>query len=267
MQIPVIRGMIDRRILVNFRVDPDVLVRFLPAPFRPKLIKGAGIAGVCLIRLKGIRPRLLPSFLGISSENAAHRTAVEWDQDGEAKEGVFIPRRDTSSRLNTLLGGRLFPGVHHHAVFQVHEEGDHYRVALNSDDRRTHLLVEGHVAQQLPSTSVFCSLKEASEFFERGSLGYSVTGRPGQFDGLELRSFDWKVQPLAVEKVESSFFSNRALFPAGSVEFDCALLMRGIEHEWHGKGRLCTGYEQVSSASVQLNHDPRRFQVSTISSR
>lgn len=239
MQIPVIRGLIDRRILVNFRVDAAVLARLLPAPFRPKLVNGAGMAGVCLIRLKDIRPRFFPSFLGISSENAAHRIAVEWDQGGEIKEGVFIPRRDTSSRLNTLVGRTLFPGVHHHAAFQVQEHDDHYRIELNSDDRQTHLLVEGNVAHELPSTSIFGSLKEASDFFERGSLGYSVTAKPGQFDGLELRSFNWQVQPLAVGKAKSSFFEDRALFPAGSVEFDCALLMRGIEHEWHGRGQLC----------------------------
>src|SRR5262249_36520695 len=73
------------------------------------------------------------------------------------------------------------------------------------------------------------------DFFEGGSLGYSVTAKPNHFDGLELRSFNWQVQPLTVDKVESSF----ALFPVGSVEFDCALLMRGIEHEWLCRGRLC----------------------------
>ncbi len=59
MHIPVIRGVIDRRILVNFRVDAAVLARLLPAPFRPELVNGPGMAGVCLIRLKDIRPRSL----------------------------------------------------------------------------------------------------------------------------------------------------------------------------------------------------------------
>ena len=36
-------------------------------------------------------------------------------------------------------------------------------------------------------------------------------------------------------------FEDRALFPPGSVEFDCALLMRGIEHEWQGRGQLLGG--------------------------
>ena len=42
MRIPVVRGVIDRRILANFRVDPEVLARVLPQPFRPKLASGAG---------------------------------------------------------------------------------------------------------------------------------------------------------------------------------------------------------------------------------
>jgi hypothetical protein len=231
MRTPVLRGIIDRRILVNYRVDPEVLAGLLPAPFRPKVIHGAGIAGICLIRLKEIRPRFLPPVLGSSSENAAHRIAVEWDRG----EGVFVPRRDTSSRLNAAIGGTLFPGVQYHARFQVQERDDYYRVILDSDDRKTHLLVEGRRAPELPDGSLFGSLAEASAFFERGSLGYSATSRPGDLDGMELRNFGWQVEPLGVERVESSYFEDRSLFPAGSVEFDCALLMRGIEHEWHGK--------------------------------
>src|SRR6266700_1462186 len=108
MRIPVIQGLIDRRMLVNYRVRPEALRAILPAPFRPKLIDGWGMAGVCLIRLKQIRPRGMPAMLGIGSENAAHRVAVQWDANGETREGVYVVRRDSSSRLNTLAGGRLF---------------------------------------------------------------------------------------------------------------------------------------------------------------
>jgi hypothetical protein len=90
MRIPVVRGVIDRRLLVNYHVDPGVLAPLLPPPFRPKLMHGAGMVGICLIRLKQIRPEFLPAWLGIASENAAHRTAVEWDDRGAVRDGGYF---------------------------------------------------------------------------------------------------------------------------------------------------------------------------------
>jgi hypothetical protein len=239
MRIPIIHGVIDRRILVNYHVDPGVLALLLPAPFRPKVVGGAGMVGICLIRLTKLRPALVPSWLGLSSENAAHRTAVEWEENGTVREGVYVRRRDTNSRLNALAGGWLFPGIHHHARFSVEETADQFQVALRSDDGITSMSVKGRRAEKLPASSVFRSLEEASAFFQAGSLGYSATPDPSRFQGLELRCRNWRVEPLAVEEVRSSFFEDESLFPKGSIEFDCALLMRGIEHEWHGKSDLC----------------------------
>lgn len=239
MRIPVVRGVIERRILANYRVRPEALSRVLPPPFRPKTIHGWGVAGICLIRLRGVRPRGAPAFVGLSSENSAHRIAVEWDQDGKTREGVYIPRRDTSSRLNTLLGGRFFPGEHHRARFRVQEGGGRYSVVIDADDGAMHAAVVGQVAERLPSTSIFRSLDEASAFFERGSLGYSVTARKDQYDGLELKTFRWGVRPLEIERIESSFFDDAGRFPPGTAEFDSALLMQDVEHEWHGRASLC----------------------------
>src|SRR5882672_856896 len=119
MKIPAIKGIIDRRILVNFTVDPNIISKIIPPPFKPKLYKDKAIVGICLIRLKKIRPIGFPSLISLSSENGAHRIAVEWQEKGETKEGVFIPRRDTSSLINSLVGGRIFPGRHYHANFDV----------------------------------------------------------------------------------------------------------------------------------------------------
>jgi len=91
MRLPNVHGTIKRRLLINYRVDPAVMSRHLPPPFRPKLHEDSAIAGVCLIRLEGIRPRRFPVALGLSSENAAHRIAVVWeDQPVHMKASIFL---------------------------------------------------------------------------------------------------------------------------------------------------------------------------------
>ena len=82
MRPPELQGVIRRRILVNFRAEPEVVRRLLPAPFKPKQQAGHALVGVCLIRLEAIRPTGWPAWCGLSSENAAHRIAVEWEQGG-----------------------------------------------------------------------------------------------------------------------------------------------------------------------------------------
>jgi hypothetical protein len=234
VRIPVIRGIIKRRLLVNFRAAPEIVQRILPEPFRPKLHAGHGVVGICLIRLEQIRPAGLPAIIGLASENAAHRFAVQWkDAHGIQKEGVFIPRRDTDALLNWLAGGRLFPGEHHAARFSVTEEGSHIDFAMESLDGTVGVNVSGEEDGAFPSSSCFASLGEASSFFEGGSLGYSVTRDRNRMDGLVLQTQDWLVRALAITSVYSSFFSDPERFPKGSIEFDHALIMRNISHEWH----------------------------------
>src|SRR3989442_7084773 len=176
MRLPEIQGVIRRRIMVNVRVEPEVVQRQLPAKFRPKLHAGSAIAGICLIRLEQIRPKHFPGILGLASENAAHRIAVRWqDEGGQAQEGVFIPRRDTNSLLNHFAGGRLFPGEHHQAAFQVQSSADEINFDMKSKDGAVAVQVRGRVGKGLPRSSKFATLAEASGFFEPGSLGYSVT--------------------------------------------------------------------------------------------
>lgn len=240
MRVPKLRGIIRRRILVNFRVDPSVMQGLLPEPFRPKLLGDHAVAGICLIRLEALRPRFLPASIGLSSENAAHRVAVRWGSDQGGQEGVYIPRRDSSSLINRLVGGRLFPGEHQPAAFDVRDDGGEIDFSMHSLDGKVALELRGKPSLELPRTSMFGSMREASQFFEKGSLGYSETSERRQLDGLSLVTRSWSVQPLEIQYVRSSFFSDLSLFPAGSVEFDCALLMRNIEHEWLPAPALAT---------------------------
>jgi hypothetical protein len=225
-------SVIERRLLVNYRVDPDVAATLLPAPLRPKLVNGWAVAGICLIRLGRLRPSRLPGWAGMRTENAAHRIAVEWDGTGGRQSGVYIPRRDSDSMATVLAGGRLFPGEHHHASFDVRETARDLHVAFASTDRTARVSIDVRVARRLQGSALFAGLQDASEFFRHGSAGFSATRDGDRLDGLELRTGRWVVEPAEVLAVSSSFFGDARLFPAGSATLDCALLMRDIPATW-----------------------------------
>jgi hypothetical protein len=240
VRVPRVASRIERRLLVNYRLDPDVVARLLPEPFRPDLVDGSAVAGICLIRLAAVRPPGLPARLGLRSENAAHRFAVVWDTPDGPRTGVYIPRRDTSSRLNVLVGGRLYPGVHHRARFDVTESDDALSVGFSALDGSANVRVAARVTQGEWRSRVFDDVEAASRFFEGGAVGWSDTASAGRYDGLRLRTAAWRVEPALVTEAHSSYFEDRDAFPAGSVELDCALLMREVPVVWESLPSLTT---------------------------
>ncbi len=252
MGLSSIRGVIRRRMLVNFRVDAEVMQRQLPEPFRPKLLNGSALAGICLIRLEQMRPSFVPLPFGFASENAAHRVAVCWtDAQGEQREGVYIPRRDSGSLLNYLAGGRVFPGQPHRAHFKVRERDGAIRFQMRSHDGSSQVRLQARDAAELPATSHFASLQAASDFFAGGSSGFSATSDPRRLEGLCLCTNAWHVEPLAVDEVYSSYFADEHRFPKGSVQFDCALIMRDIPHSWQRLADLGVRQRDVSTEALE----------------
>jgi Uncharacterized conserved protein (COG2071) len=231
--LPVLKGLIARRVLLNFRADAHIVQAMLPKPFVVESYQGAAIVGVCLIRLEQLRPEGLPAQVGISSENVAHRVAVRYPLNGEMRPGVFIWRRETNQKLVQMFGGRLFPGVHHGARFFTQEDENGIQMDVKSDDGETDVSFSARTGLDWQATSVFKSFQEASGFFERGGCGFSCPLSGETVEGMELRTSQWSLSPLEVELKRTAFFSNPSRFPADSIEFDCGLLMRAIPHEWH----------------------------------
>jgi hypothetical protein len=121
----------------------------------------------------------------------------------------------------------------------VKEANGSYHIDFTSSDS-TSISIDAREAKQLSPTSIFETLDNVSSFFERGSVGYSPNGK--KYEGLKLQTYTWQVRPLEVTNVHSSFYENEALFPKGSIEFDNALLMRKVEHEWKSlKDIACVG--------------------------
>jgi uncharacterized protein YqjF (DUF2071 family) len=225
--------MIERRLLLNYRADPKLVTELLPAPFRPHLVEGYAVVGLCLLRLGRPRPAGLPLGVGFASENAAHRIAVEWDGPDGTRTGLFFPRRDTASRVNVTFGGWLFPGVvAQRADFDVAERAERLRIAYATHDGSTAVDVEVRIADQLPKSVLFANVEQVSEFFRVASSGYWAAGDAQAFEGLKLATSGWRVDPCVVDRAASSFYDDRSVFPAGSVVVDSAVVMRKVPARW-----------------------------------
>ncbi|MCB0995992.1 MAG: DUF2071 domain-containing protein, partial [Acidimicrobiales bacterium] len=213
MRPPTLAGTIERRLLVNYRADPDVVRPHLPDGFTPDVVRGHAIIGICLIELR-IRPAGLPRRVGFRSFNGAHRYAVI-APDGQP--AVYIPRRDTNSTLVALAGGRIFPGSHHRARVVASEDHRRLTVALHSRDDEVRVVVAARLADRLPPNSVFSDAATASAFFERANVGYSATPRVDCLDAVALETTNWSVTPLTIDRAESTYFDDAARFPRGSI--------------------------------------------------
>jgi uncharacterized protein YqjF (DUF2071 family) len=238
---PAVASVIERRLLVNYRVDAEIASGLVPQPLRPLTIGGWAVAGICMIRLARVRPEHVPAALGLRSENAAHRIAVQWDGPDGPQTGVYIPRRDTGSVLTVLAGGRLFPGVHHLARFQVTESAGEVAVRFAAHDGQASVAAHVRVADQLTGSALFAGLDQASEFFLTGAVGLSPAHDDAAIEAVELVPARWQLQPAELVAVRSSYFDDTARFPAGTAVPDCALLMRDIRVTWQSAGTLRRG--------------------------
>jgi hypothetical protein len=226
-----INACVERRLLVNWRADPGAIAPLLPSAFRPQLVAGYAVVGICFVRLGHLRPGGIPTRLGIGIESAAHRIAVERETPDGIHRSVYIVQRTTNSRVAVLAGGRLFPGVHSHASFDVHEIGDQLDISFAADADQANASVSVRLADGLAS-QLFANMDVISTFFRQAPVGWSPNLRRGSLDGVELASDPWSMTPATIQHVRSSYFDDPQRFPPGSIEVHSAVAMYNLPVSW-----------------------------------
>jgi hypothetical protein len=242
-----VHSRIERRLLINYRIDPDRVAALLPARFRPQLQLGWAVGGICLIRLGELRLPGFPKALGLSTENMAHRFAVEWDEQGEHKVGVYVTRRETNSRISALAGGKVFSGSYDLARFVVEDRQSRLRIEVSGNDANKLVSVTAHEAAELGG-ELFSSPEEALAFFRGSPRSFSPGQRRDSVDCVRLEAELVKACPARIEEMCSSFFDNEELFPPGSCFLDSGLVMRDIEARWSAEPRTKPAHRRAPRA-------------------
>jgi len=78
----------------------------------------------------------------------------------------------------------------------VSETEDKFDISMQSLDHSTRVSIKGKIAPQLPESSILPSIVDVSNFFKSGPLGYSPQASSARYDGMNLRYFNWHLEPL-----------------------------------------------------------------------
>ena len=199
MRAPALRGRIDRRISVFYRLDPMAARSLLPAPLRPRLVRGWALGGVCILRLARMRPRMLPIPLGLASELAWHRIAVEWEEEGRPMHGHYLLRSETDSRLAPFPGARLVPSPDDCTRIEVRSSDAALTARVESGDGTTDLDLAASLGSWR-SDALFKSANAARASIASGHVVWDGDEQ-GELEGVELRSTGGTAQGLEVVRL------------------------------------------------------------------
>jgi hypothetical protein len=248
MRAPALRGRIDRRISVFYRLDPMAARELLPAPLRPRLVRGWALGGVCILRLARMRPRMLPIPLGLASELAWHRIAVEWEEDGRPMHGHYLLRSETDSRLAPFPGARLVPSPDDCTRIEVRSSDAALTARVESGDGTTDLDLAASLGGWR-SDALFKSANAARASIASGHVVWDGDEQ-GELEGVELRSTGGTAQGLEVVRLASTWFDDRARFSLGTATLDCAIVVRDADHEWHAPASQAARVERGGAGST-----------------
>lgn len=230
----VLSGRTTRRLVVNFRVDARVIRKLLPAGLEPRLVGGHGIAGISFARIEDVRAKFLPISFGVASDSVMHRIAVApggSSSKADRPTAAYVPRRDTSSMVDSLIRDRETPVERARSRFDVEETDGAIELLVRSYDDRMEIRLNAEEAESWPESSLFRSIGEAVSFFGDTQVRELADDGAGLAEGSVRRR--WVAQPLVVHRIESSFFDDPTLFPPGSFSVDHALSLWNIGSVWH----------------------------------
>ena len=218
MRFAPVRGVIERRLIVIYRLDPKVAKELLPPPWQARLIGGYAVAGIALAHLGRLRPAGLPPVAGLARESVTHGIAVEWESSRSLHNGVFVTHHDSAAAGR----GRLRRA----SRFTVDERTDGLRVTYTGRDRTVRVDVDVSLVASLEGSALFPDVRAAMRFLELDSSGGAAWGPPRK--GLRLSAADRSIGAARVLSATSTVFANTSVFPPGSVHLDSALLMRDL---------------------------------------
>jgi hypothetical protein len=231
--IPPVRARLAERLIFNFRLSPEAMARFLPAPWLvPQVVNGFGIASFCMLHLRGITVAPLSTTFGLVSMSCAPRYAVMDLKKTPPCPAVFVTQRWSSSAFGSWFTSLGFSAPHPYARTTWKKTDDSIHVSAVNRQRERIISVRVRPADSFQS-QLFATANNFASFIASGVSSYGLSRYPGQLTKVDLHKTDNTYTPLSVDELDGPVIQEWAA--AGGV-LDSAFTTFGGRYEWtyHG---------------------------------
>jgi hypothetical protein len=247
MYIPfTIRASLSQRNIFNFRLEPEVLDRLLPASYlKPQVIKGSSVLSFCVLELRDVILSPFPSFLGFGTTSCAFRSGIIDRSGGRDEPAVYITDRNSDlpiiSRLSPWLLSDTIPTIRP----SITRKGDVTSIRVHYLDGQRLFSADARPSKSPTKTEsqVFESSDDFTNFIHNGVTSYtpSIYG-----DSLARVDLHKEGPPfIALEATVDSDWLESIWRDAGLV-FDSAFRATAGFYKWTYRGlSLIDPKEQV----------------------
>ena len=199
--LPAVRATLAERFLFNFRMSPEALNSYLPAPWlAPHIIRGYGVVSFCMLDLRNITVAPLRTLAGLNSVSCAPRYAVVDNLNGGGKPAVYVTERQTNSAFGAWFTTLGFSAPHPYVNAVIEHQAGSTLLRIHNTENTLIFNATVHVTPTLES-ELFGSAQTFAAFIAEGVSSYGLSRHEDRFTIMDLHKEDADCKPLAVSSL------------------------------------------------------------------
>ena len=235
-----LKGHLTRMLVVAYAFPEEILQPLLPQGLTVDTYKGYGFAAVALTQVKGMRPALLPAWMGMNPFLAGFRIFARFQvPNGPNLRGLYILKSISGTRWFCRAGNLLTHYRYELGTPTWEADAKTWRMEIASPKPELGVRIQVRVDElepALPAESPFETWQEARRF--AGPLPFTFDYEMQSHSMLVVDGVreHWNPRPVAVDSAEINFFKTE-IFKGCTPRLANAFVLEDIPYEWR-KGRL-----------------------------
>lgn len=200
-------------VLLTYAVAPERLAALLPPYIHPYVRDGRGYISIVVGNMRGMRPGIVPEFLGTNYYQIVYRAVVRLrHRDGHELPGVFFLRSDSNDPIMSYFGNRLTEFRFHYfhtGAIALFARGDDLLVSVQTKDKGGDLVAHAHdlgPADQLPPAAGFASIADEKSTLVQLFHAYAYDPERQLVYDLEIERGEWHLHRLGLHEHFSAYF-------------------------------------------------------------